>query len=208
MSTSSGRGLAAGAAGASGNERAQAAAECGAFFNHGEAPCTPAAFRHARQELAGKCDVGRGAARLDVIKDGGHAVTRRLTKPNVARDDAVVDAILKEFANVFGDRLSKIRSLIVHRQQHASDVERRVERTAHAAQCCDEIGQPFEGEIFAGERNEHGVGRDERVQCEQAERRRSVDEDDIEGAANPGEHDCRRRSRLARDTSSTSAPVN
>ena len=48
--------------------------------------------------------------------------------------------------------------------------------------------RPFEGEIFAGERNEHGVGRDEGVQCEQAERRRSVDEDDIEGVANPGEH--------------------
>ena len=59
---------------------------------------------------------------------------------------------------------------------------------AYAAQCCDEIGQPFEREIFAGERNEYGVGRDEGVQREQAERRRSVDEDDIEGVANPGEH--------------------
>ena len=36
----------------------------------------------------------------------------------------------------------------------------------------DEIGEAFEREVFAVERNQHGVGGDERVEREQAERRR------------------------------------
>ena len=41
----------------------------------------------------------------------------------------------------------------------------------------DEIGETFEREVLAVERNQHGVGGDERVQRQQAERRRAVDED-------------------------------
>ena len=189
MSTSSGRGPVCGAGGRVRNERAQAAAERRTFFNHGEAPCTPAAARrHAREELAGEGDVGRRAARLDVVEDGRHAVTRRFAEPDVARDDVLVDAILEELANVFRDLLTEIRALVVHRQQHAGDVERRVERAAHAAERGDEIREAFEREVFAGERNEDGVGGDERVEREEAERRRRVDEDDVEGVAKRREH--------------------
>ena len=55
-----------------------------------------------------------------------------------------------------------------------------VERGAHAPQRCDEIGEAFEGEVLAVERNQDGVGRNQRVQREQPERGRAVDEDRIE----------------------------
>src|SRR5690606_1032971 len=56
-------------------------------------------------------------------------------------------------------------------------------RRADAAQRRDEVGQSFERKIFAVQRDQHGVGRDERVQREQAERRRAVDEDTVEAIA-------------------------
>ena len=81
------------------------------------------------------------------------------------------------------DLLPEVRALVVHRHQHAGDVERRVERGADAPQRGDEIGEPFEREVLAVERNQHGIGGDERVEREQAERRRRVDEDEVEAVA-------------------------
>ena len=83
-----------------------------------------------------------------------------------------------------------------------------IERGADAAQRGDEIGEPFEREVLAVERNQHRVGGDERVQREQAERRRRVDEDVVEASRSGCEARMRRRcSRLGSDTSSISAPV-
>ena len=90
---------------------------------------------------------------------------------------------LKNSPHVVRDLLSEVRALVEHRQQHAFDVERRVERGAHAAHRADEIGEPFEREVLAVQRNQHGVGGDERVEREQAERRRAVDEDVVEVVA-------------------------
>ena len=59
----------------------------------------------------------------------------------------------------------------------------RVERGAHAAHRADEIGEPFEREVLAVQRNQHGVGGDERVEREQPERGRAIDEDVIEPVA-------------------------
>ena len=66
---------------------------------------------------------------------------------------------------------------------------------AHAPHRADEIGKPFEREVLAVQRNQHGVGGDERVQREQAERGRTVDEDVIVSAsraARPGREDAPR----------------
>ena len=113
----------------------------------------------------------------------GHAVARRFAEPDVARDDGVVDALQEERADVARDLLSEVRALVVHRHQHAGDVERRIEGGADAAQRRDEIGEPFEREVLAVERNQHGVGGDERVEREQPERGRRVDEDVVEAVA-------------------------
>ena len=58
-----------------------------------------------------------------------------------------------------------------------------IERDADAAQRGDEIGQAFEREVFAVQRDEHRVGGDERVEREQAERRRGIDQDEVEARA-------------------------
>ena len=47
----------------------------------------------------------------------------------------------------------------------------------------DEIGEPLEREIFAVQRNQHGIGGHQRVQRQQAERRGAVDEDVVVAVA-------------------------
>ena len=104
--------------------------------------------------------------------------------------------------------LPQVRALVVHRQQHALDVERGIERRADAAHRADEIGEPLEREVLAVERNEHGVGGDERVEREEAERGRAVDEDVIEAIAQGREELAQALlARGAASTSSISAPV-
>ena len=101
------------------------------------------------------------------------AVARRFGEPDVARDHRAIDLVLEELAHVARDLLAEIGALVVHRQQHAFDVERRVERGANAAQRGHEIGEAFEREVFAVQRDQHGVGGDQRIEREQAERRRA-----------------------------------
>ena len=48
----------------------------------------------------------------------------------------------------------------------------------------DQIGKSLEREVFAVKGNQHGVRGDQRVEREQAERRRTVDEDVVESVAN------------------------
>ena len=70
-----------------------------------------------------------------------------------------------------------------------------IERGAHAAQRRDEIGQAFEREVLAVQRDQHGVGGDERVEREQAERRRAVDDDEAKRERSGSRNARRRRSR-------------
>ena len=44
----------------------------------------------------------------------------------------------------------------------------------------DEIGESFEREVFAVQRDQHSVGCNERVECQQPERRWAIDEDVVE----------------------------
>src|SRR5688500_13537913 len=134
----------------------------------------------ARQELARQRDVRFGAAGFDVVENCRQSVTWCFAETNVARDHCGVDAIGEERANVARHLLAQIGALVVHRHQHPGDVEAWIECAAHPAQRRDEIGKTLECEVFAVERNQHGVGSNERVQRQKTKRRWGVDEDVIE----------------------------
>ena len=177
-----------------GDERAETFAERGAFFHIVHIPSRPATqnlfarrwprrWPPTREHFAREGEIRFGAARFDVVENHGHAVARRLAEADVARDDGAKHFLLEELPHVGRDLLSEIRALVEHREQHAFDVERRVERGADAAHRADEIGEAFEREVLAVQRNQDRVGGDERVQRQQAERRRAVDEDVVEVVA-------------------------
>src|SRR5262245_19344350 len=123
--------------------------------------------------------IGFGTAGLGVVEDDRHAVARRFAEPDVARDDGAEDFLLEKIPDVARDLLTQVRALVEHREQDAVDVEPGVEGRTNAAHRADEIGEALEREVLAVPRNQHRVGGDERVECEQAERGRTVDEDVI-----------------------------
>src|SRR6188508_3071217 len=136
-------------------------------------------FRIAFEHFLREREVRFGAARSRIVGDRGETVARRFGEPHVARDDRAIHLVLEELADVLRDLLSKIGALVIHRQQHAFDVERRIERGAHAPHRADEIGEAFEREVFAVQRNQHAIGGDERVEGQQSERRRRIDDDEV-----------------------------
>ena len=172
---------------ASGISALESFAECGSFLGHGRLQFVADEIVRraavAREHFAREREVRLGAARLHVVENHRHAVARRFAEAHVARDDGVEHLLLEELAHVARDLLPQVRPLVVHRQQHALDVEGRVEHGAHAPERADEIGEALEREVLAVQRNQHRVGGDERVEREQAERRRAVDEDVVEAVA-------------------------
>ena len=163
--------------------------------------------RFVARALRGEREVRFGAAGARVVGHGGQAVAGRFGEAHVARDHRAVDLVLEELAHVARHLLAEVRALVVHRQQHAFDVERRVERRAHAPHRRDEIGEAFEREVLAVQRNQDAIGGDERVQRQQAERRRRVDDDEVEFVAQWREQiRRRRRSRSGMPINSISAP--
>ena len=117
-----------------------------------------------RIELAREGEIRLRALGFRIV--GGHrqSVAWRLGETHVSRNDGLKHLVLEKFANVFGDLGSQIRSLVVHRQQHAIDVERGVQAGLHPTQSRHQIGEPLEREIFAMKRNEDRLGGDKRVQ--------------------------------------------
>src|SRR5690349_15855745 len=93
----------------------------------------------AREHFAREREVGFGPLRLCVVKYGRHAVARRLAETNVAGNDGGVDPIDEERPDVARHLLPQIRALVVHRQKHAGDIERGIERGADTAQGGDEV---------------------------------------------------------------------
>src|SRR5205814_4876099 len=104
-------------------------------------------------------------------------MARRLSEAYVARNDGAKNLLLEELPDIVGHLLTQVGPLVEHRQQHAFDVERGVESGTNASDGADQVGQTFEREVFAVERNQHGISRDEGIEREQAERWRTVDED-------------------------------
>src|SRR5262245_49916303 len=99
-------------------------------------------------------------------------MTRRFAQANVPWDDRVEDLLLKEAAHVGRHLLPQVCALVEHREQHAFDVESRIERCTDAPHRADEIGKAFEREVLAVQWNENRIRSDERVECEETERRR------------------------------------
>ena len=63
-----------------------------------------------------------------------------------------------------------------------------IQRATHAPHRPDEIGEPFEREVLAVQRDQHRIGGDEPIQRQQAERRRAIDEDVVVVGAQRVEH--------------------
>ena len=116
---------------------------------------------------------------LLVVGDGGFAVARRLGQAHVARDHGLVDLFAEEFAHLVHDLIGQLRAPVIHGHDDALYAQLRIEALVAHFDAAHEIGDALERVILALHRDEHAVGRDERIDRQQLERRRTVDEDEV-----------------------------
>ena len=68
---------------------------------------------------------------------------------------------------------------VVHREHHPRNRKPRVQLSLYQRERVEQARQPLEGEVLGLDGDQHAVGGDERVDGQQAERRRAVDEDQV-----------------------------
>jgi len=76
---------------------------------------------------------------------------------------------------------------VVHGEQDAPDAESRVEVRPHEVHVPQQLAQTFERVVLALDRDQQGVGRRERVDGQEPERRWAVDQDRVVGGADGGQ---------------------
>ena len=132
----------------------------------------------ALEELGGKVAVGFGTARLGVVDGDGLAVTRGFCQADVAGDSGGEELVLEELAEVGGDLLGEVGTVIDHGEDDAFKAERRVEGLGDAVEGADELGDAFKGEVLGLHGDEEAIGGDEGIEGEQIEGGRAVEQDE------------------------------
>ena len=120
--------------------------------------------------------VGLAAGAVVVVEQDRLAVRGRLGDPDVARNHGLVDLRAEERAHLARHLLRQRRARIVHGQHHALDLECRIERRLDLVDGRFQLRNAFQREELALHRHQHRVRRHHRIQREQIERRRTVDQ--------------------------------
>ncbi len=160
------------------DQRRQAAAQRPALRRAHRAPTAAAgASLLARQELARQIQVAARALGRDVVEQDRLAERRRLGQAHVARHGRVVDLAVEVRAHLAGHLLGQVLARVDHAQHDAVDRQAGVQRLGHQADRALQVRQALERVVLALHRHQHRVGGGERVQGQQAQRRRRVDDD-------------------------------
>ena len=107
-------------------------------------------------------------------------MTGCLAETDVARDHGLIDLLAEDRANLLDHLAGQIGALVEHRQQDAVDLEVRVEGVPHALDGIYDLADSLQGQVLGLDRDQHGVGGDQRVERDQTQRGRAIDEDMIE----------------------------
>ena len=117
--------------------------------------------------------LGGLAGRL--VREHRRPLDRRLGESDRLADPRVVDEVAEVLAqDLVG--LARVRdALVVHGRQDPDDLDARVQVLAHHRERVLELHEPAQREVLGLHRHDDAGRRDERVDRQQAERRRSVD---------------------------------
>ena len=107
----------------------------------------------------------------------------RLGEPDVARDDGAEHFFAEVRDQLRAHLVREVVAGVEHRAQHSLDRELGIGGLADLVDGVEQRREPLERVVLALHRDQHAVGGDEGVHGEHVERRRTVDEDDVEGLA-------------------------
>ena len=137
----------------------------------------------APDHLAGERQIRERAAGFLVVKERRPAEGWRLGEPDVARDDGAEHFFAEVRDQLRAHLVREVVAGVEHRAQHSLDRELGIGGLADLVDGVEQRREPFERVVLALHRDQHAVGGDEGVHGEHVERRRTVDEDDVEGLA-------------------------
>src|SRR6266567_8294928 len=131
----------------------------------------------AIEHLLRKVTVKLGRLTLGLVGEHRGALNGSLGKadrlPNARAVDEVAEVLAQDLVRFAGVG----QPAVVHRRQDSNDLDLRVQVLAHHRQRVLELNEAAQREVLGLHRHDHAGSRDERVDGQQAERRRSVDED-------------------------------
>src|SRR5207245_8232818 len=139
-------------------------------------PLPSACLFMSANHLARQVEIRLGPSRTDVVQHDRLAETGRFPQTDVSRDDGPKDLLLEEGPYVSDNLPREVRPLVKHRQQHPLDLEAGVQGPADPLECLDQIRNTFESEVLALHGDQDSVGRRQRVDRQEAERRRAIAE--------------------------------
>ena len=132
-------------------------------------------------QLLGQAQVALRAAGARVVDQRRLAVAGSLRQPHVARDAGCAQLLPEEGLQLARYLLRQVGAIVEHGEHNALDRERRVQALAQAFQRVQKLADAFEREVLRLHGDEDGVGRDEGVDGQEIQRRRTVE--DREGIA-------------------------
>lgn len=106
---------------------------------------------------------------------------------DVAGNDGVEDFVLEEFLEILGDLAGEVGAIVKHGEEDAFGSDVVLEGFLDAFDGVHELGNPLQGEEFALDGDEDGIGGDEGVEGEEVEGGGAIDEDISVLLANWGE---------------------
>ena len=139
----------------------------------------PAARLPRADHLARERQVRQRAARILVVQQHRLAEARRLGQPHVARNDRAEHLVAEMLDQLRRDFVREVVPRVEHRAQDALELELRIHRALICSMVLDQRRKPFERVVLALHRDQHAVGRNQRVHREHVQRRRAVDQDDV-----------------------------
>ena len=94
-------------------------------------------------------------------------------------DDRFKNAFTEEISEVSRHLTGEVGAVIEHGKQDAFDFQWMIEGFANALDGVHQLGNTFQGEELALDRNEHGIGSDQSVQREEVEGWWTVDQEEV-----------------------------
>ena len=80
-------------------------------------------------------------------------------------------------AHFAADLGREVRARVVHREEDALDGQFRIQVVANEIDGGDQLGQPLQRVVLTLNRNQHRIGRGQRVDRQEPERRWAIDQD-------------------------------
>ncbi len=130
-----------------------------------------------------RAPVGLRALGVRPVEGDRQAVARRLREADAARDDRAEHGVAEVAADLVRDLGGEVGAGVEHREHDARDREVRVEVVADEVDGGDQLRQALQRVVLALDGDQHGVRAGERVDGQEAQRRRAVHEDPVPGVA-------------------------